>query len=99
MSNLGDHMETTPAHSEALRQNPGVDPKVLAEAERLRLELERLGVARISSYDLAPALGGSVIRNAERQSERPSRPPAEPAEERLKASAPSPAAPTTGRSA
>jgi len=77
MSNLGDHMETTPAHSEALRQNPGVDPKVLAEAERLRLELERLGVARISSYDLAPALGGSLIRNAE----RPSRLPVEPAEE------------------
>ena len=83
MSDLGGQMETTPVPSDApsLRQNPGVDPKVLAEVERLRLELERLGVERTSSYDLAPALGGSLIRNAERQSERPSTQPVEPAED------------------
>lgn len=42
--------------------NPGVDPKLLAHVAELRREVEKFGPGEQSSYRLAPALGGTVIR-------------------------------------
>jgi hypothetical protein len=45
-------------------QSAAVDPELLSRAAELRRELERLGVADESGYRIAPALGGTVIRQA-----------------------------------
>jgi hypothetical protein len=60
----------SPVYGDKLKKNPGVDPKLLAEAEKLRIELERLGVQQTPSYDLAPALGGTLFRHPDTQSEQ-----------------------------
>ena len=39
-------------------KNPRVDLKLTREYERLKNELEKLGVSTNSVYDLAPPLGG-----------------------------------------
>jgi hypothetical protein len=50
-----------------LRRNRKVDEAVLKGAERLHSDLKRLGLEPRSGYNLAPPLGGKIVRDQERR--------------------------------
>ncbi len=47
--------------AEILRRNPMVDPVLVAQHEKLELELRRLGVDTKPKYNIDPPLGGGRL--------------------------------------